>query len=864
MNTLKIMRGALLASSVLLAPAAAFAQQADQDGAPAASDTTDVVVVRYQYVPEPQRRTAQVASFISAEDLARTGDADAAAALARVSGLSIVGGRFAYVRGLGDRYSAALLNGSVLPSPEPLRRTVPLDLIPSDLLGGIEVQKTFSANLPGEFGGGLINMTTLRRPDEAYLSIKAGASYNTEASLQDGLTHYGEDSDWTGYNGGLRDLPAPLAGLIASGDSLNTQTDAFIETAGESLVNSPLSVIQRGELSPGGEISVEGGGSMMLGEFELGLIATAGFESDWSNREATRQRVLGDIIGNDQTALQTTYQASANALVALSAGRDNHDVQGLVFYTHDTDKQSEITTGTDFNAPGSGLIYDEETGWYERELTMFQLSGEHVFGALELTWRGAYAESTRDAPYERSLRRFIDPTTGQPLYAQANNYNIRFSDLTDEVTSFGADASYDLDVAGWTTVLSAGFDTARTDREYNLYAFRFVGGNSLPDDVREARPDFLFSPDNIAPTRFELQEVTTTEDSYTGELDVDAYYAQADVEFTDYLRASFGVRREEASQSVQTFDRFGNLGAGVTDLENDYTLPAFTGTWTFADNLQLRVGYSETIARPQFRELARSNYFDPDTGRSYRGNSGLVDTEIKNYDARLEYYLGRDQFITGGVFYKELTNPIEEVQFSTSTFVFETTFINSPEAVVQGIELEYRHQFNIPGDIVFLSDRDWRFGINYTYTDSEVQADANDQVFDPISRTLVSASTYDLDGSVLQGTPENIINAQLGWATDQDELNILVNWVDDRVLQRGLQQPGAELPDVLEDPGLIVDATYRRNLDYIYDGLTLSINARNLLNEDHIEYQVNPTIGETQFNTYARGRSVSVSLTARF
>jgi outer membrane receptor protein involved in Fe transport len=279
-------------------------------------------------------------------------------------------------------------------------------------------------------------------------------------------------------------------------------------------------------------------------------------------------------------------------------------------------------------------------------------------------------------------------------------------------------------VAGWNTVLSAGFDTARTDREYNLYAFRFVGGNSLPDDVRVARPDFLFSPDNIDPSRFTLQEIATTEDSYTGELDVDAYYAQADVEFTDYMRASFGVRREEATQSVQTFDRFGNLGAGVTDLENEYTLPAFTGTWTFADNLQLRVGYSETIARPQFRELARSNYFDPDTGRSYRGNSGLVDTEFKNYDARLEYYLGRDQFITGAVFYKELTNPIEEVQFSTSTFVFETTFINSPEAVVQGIELEYRHQFNIPGDIIFLSDRDWRFGINYTYTDSEVQADA--------------------------------------------------------------------------------------------------------------------------------------------
>ncbi|WP_421856850.1 TonB-dependent receptor domain-containing protein [Oceanicaulis sp.] len=865
MNTMKLMRGALLASSVLLAPSAAFAQQADSEAASASNQVEDVVVVRYQYVPEPQRRTAQVASFLSAEDLARTGDSDAAAALARVSGLSIVGGRFAYVRGLGDRYSSSLLNGSVLPSPEPLRRTVPLDLIPSDLLDGIEVQKTYSANLPAEFGGGLINMSTVRRPDEDFFSLKAGVSYNSEATFQDGLTHSGADQDWTGYDDGLRSMPSPLADLIATRTPLNTQSDEYIENAGESLTNSPVNVIQNTEYLPTGSFSFEAGASRMLGQLEVGVVATAGYDSDWSYREANRQRVLGGIIGNDQTAVEGRFEAATNALVALSAGLDNHEVQGLVFYSHDTDKRSEITTGTDFNAPGAtGEIHDEQTGWYERELTMYQLNGEHVFGDLELSWRGAYAESTRDAPYERTLRRLIDPVTGQPSYLVANSYDIRFSDLTDEATSFGGDALYNLDLMGWDTVLSAGFDTSSTEREYNLYAFRFVGGNSLPDDVRVARPDFLFSPDNIAPTRFILQELSTTNDSYTGELDVDAYYAQADVEFTDFIRATFGVRREEATQSVQTFDRFGNLGAGTVDLENEYTLPAFTGTWTFAENLQLRVGYSETIARPQFRELARSSYFDPESGRAYRGNSGLVDTEFKNYDARVEYYLGRDQFITGAVFYKELTNPIEEVQFSTSTFVFETTFINSPKAVVQGLELEYRTQFNIPGDIFFLSDRDWRFGVNYTYTDSEVEAGDGDLIFDPISQSLQPAATYNLDGSVLQGTPENIINAQLGWASDQDEFNLLLNWVDDRVLQRGLSQPGAELPDVMEDPGVILDATYRRDLNYIYEGLSLSINARNLLDEDHIEYQVSEGIGETQFNTYARGRSVSVSLTARF
>ena len=866
MTNLSFMRAALLASSVLIAPSAAHALQAPEDDTSApAAQADDVIVVRYQFVPEPQRQTAQVASFLSAEDLERVGDADAASALARVSGLSIVDGRFAFVRGLGDRYSAAQLNGSTLPSPEPLRRTVPLDLIPADLLGGIEVQKTYSANLPGEFGGGLINMTTLRRPDEPFFSIEAGVSYNSEATFEDGLVHSGADQDATGYEDGLRSLPASLAGLIASGTPLNTQSDETIEVIGESFTNSPLSVIQESELLPGGSFSLEAGQSFRFGEFDIGVIASGGYSGSWRNREARRQRVLGDIIGNDQVARITEFNAATNGLAAVSVGYGQHDVQGLVFYSHDTTKQSQITTGTDFNAQGStGEIFDENTGWFERGLTMFQLSGEHGFGDLELNWRGALSESTRDAPYERTLRRFVDAATGNPSYLVANSYGIRFSYLTDEVASFGADASYTLDVMGSEVVLSIGGDQSRSDREFNLYSFRFAGGNSLPDDVRFARPDFLFSPDNIGPNRFILQEIATTNDSYSGELDVDAVYVQADIELTDFIRASLGVRREEATQSVQTFDRFGNLGAGTANLENEYTLPALTATWTFADNLQLRLGYSETIARPQFRELARSSYFDPESGRIFRGNSGLQDTELKNYDARLEYYLGRDQFITGALFYKQLTNPIEEVQFSTSTFVFESTFINSPEAVVQGVELEYRHQFDLPWDIFWFSDRSWRFGVNYTFTDSEVRADPGDMIFDPISLTAVPASTYNLDGSVLQGTPEHIVNGQIGWNTDQDEFTLLVNWVDERVLQRGLPQPGAELPDVIERPGVSLDATYRRDLGYIWNGLSLSIKGRNLLNEDHIEFQQNATIGETQFDTYARGRSVSVSLSARF
>ena len=96
---------------------------------------------------------SRIANFLSMEDLDRTGDSNAAQALMRLTGLSVASGRYVYVRGLGDRYSAALLNGASLPSPDPLRRQVPLDLFPSNILAGATVQKTFSPNYPGEFGG---------------------------------------------------------------------------------------------------------------------------------------------------------------------------------------------------------------------------------------------------------------------------------------------------------------------------------------------------------------------------------------------------------------------------------------------------------------------------------------------------------------------------------------------------------------------------------------------------------------------------------------------------------------------------------------------------------------------------------------
>jgi outer membrane receptor protein involved in Fe transport len=832
---------------------------------PEADRTLEAVVVRGEFIPEPQRATSQVASFLSSDDLVRQGDSNAALALTRLSGLSVVGGKFAFVRGLGDRYSAATLNGSPLPSPEPLRRTVPLDLFPSSVLEGAAVQKTYSANLLGEFGGGLINLETLRRPRESFFTAKYGIAANDATTGKTGIFVRGSDTDWSGYDDGLRNIPGPLQALLSSGTSLSGQTPAQIEAVGESLVNSPVSVIQSGELGPDQSASLEGGLRFDRGEFDFGLTGVLAFDTAWTTKEAIRQQVDGGLIGNDLTTFSTSLDTTVSGLASASVGRGNHDVQATLFYVHTGSSEAQISTGIDFNAPGNtGEVFDESTGFYERELTFLQLRGDHEFGDIELTWRGATALSTRDAPYERSLRRLVDET-GTPLYSVANNYGIRFSELEDTINSFGADAAYRLSIGGSReAVLSAGFDTSATERTYDFLGLRFVGGNALPDDVQVARPDFLFSPDNISPDRFILQEIITPNDSYAAELDVNAFYVQADIDLIDYVKGTFGVRLEDAEQAVRTFDRFGNPGAGDVNLSNEYVLPAATLTWNFADDLQLRAGYSKTIARPQFRELALSAFLDPETDRVYRGNSGLVDTELQNFDARLEYYMGRNQFITVAGFFKDITNPIEEVQYSTASFVFETTFINSPKAELYGLELEYRTRFEMPLPGAFFDAREWLFSTNYTYTSSEVQAAEGQLIFDPVLRTPRDAALFGLDGSELQGTPENIVNLQFGWESDVDQLTLLVGFVDDRILQRGFGEGSFALPNVVEEPGTQVDLVYRRNFNIGGRDLEFGLSGRNLLDEQHIEYQETEELGRTNFNTYDRGRSVSASISAKF
>lgn len=865
--------GLLLATTALAT--SAFAQEAPvaADAPTAASDQDQPsavgdIVVLGRFIPEQNRRSPEVAAFLTAEDLQRTGDGTAAEALTRVTGLSIVEGRFVYVRGLGERYSSALLNGSPLPSPEPLQRVVPLDLFPSEILAGVTVQKTYSVAYPGEFGGGVIDLTTISAPSKPFFNFKSSLGVNSETTAREGLVYFGSRTDFTGFDDGTRDVPGPLRLAFQSGRRVVAGADFSnndLRRIGQSLENAPLRLLQKEETPVNFGFQASGGLSEQLGFGTLGLVFVAGYDNKWQSREGVRQEGYideGELkVGTDYQFQSTQNDIGLNLLGGVSLEAGDHEVRWTNFYTRNTTKEARTRAG--FNYLSGNVVRDDYTEWSVRQLFSTQLAGEHFFGeAWEANWRLAYAKTTRDAPYETRFGYGQLPDGTFVHNIQSNR--ISFSELDDDLLSGGLDLSYRLNLSGGReavfSVGAASSDNTRTSQQRDL---RFVAPNGLSTDQVKSRVDYLFSDYNIGPY-LQIEEVTGSNGAaaYEADLRVHAAYAQIQAELIPTVNFTAGVRYEDGRQSVTPRDLFGGTtGFLPSTIEEAYALPAATVTWNFAEDMQLRAGASKTIGRPQFRELAPQQYTDVESDRTFIGNPYLLDTEITNYDLRYEWYFARQQYLTLGVFYKLLEKPIESSVVDQGASISQT-FLNAPEAVVQGAEIELKKYFEFPSaGLDFVANKRWLMSGNYTYSNSEVRVGEGDMVITQNSLGVAQpASFYVVDGSRLQGQSDHVANLQLGWEDDtaRSQATLILNYVSERTSARG--RPGE--PDLVQDPGVFLDFVYRKDFEVMGRELGLGIELRNLLRTDYDEYQ---ELGQkVRVNNYDLGASASVSLTARF
>ena len=930
MTTGKQLAGLLLLTTALTFPGMVHAQDADTDaaadasldqvdGAPEGEDDQyqepdisipggNTIIVTGRINRDPIRNSSQVISVLSSEEIARTGEGDIAGALGRVTGLSVVGDGRVYVRGLGDRYSLALLNGLPLPSPEPLSRVVPLDIFPTNVVASSLVQKTYSPNYPGEFGGGVINLTTRAIPDESFVTISGGLSGDTETTFQNGYAYYGSELDWTGFDSGARDLSSPLQSFLMASQNdgvlLDSLDQSTIEGIASTLTQSQFTTLQQiGDLRANFSLGLTAGTAFDIGgDGRLGIVFTSSLSNKWRNRVITRQEAGPNSteLDRNETEFKTDNSMLFNALLGVGLEVGEHTIRWTNLFIRDTVKQASLAS---YVRPFEFQTFDflsQNTGWYERQLMDSQLVGEFEFDRLSVDVRGGYARTDREAPYNLTYVYGRDSTPnaqapwrneymidlGQSIGSgfQETGVDVSFSDLQEELWFGGLDLSYEL-----TDNLSAtvGYAYSDTHRYSERRSFTFnvdvdpdfyvtdpevdgpgLGANGIAslqqilELVGTRSPWLVLNSATYNMFDVGLIDNDFQDPAFTADLTVHAGYGQAQWVPLSTLTVQGGVRFETAEQITTPVGAL-TQGSPVS-AKNDYWLPGATVTWEPTDDLQLRVSGSKTIARPQFRELVRQRYFDPETNRAYSGNPFLTDSELTNFEARAEYYLGGQSRVSVAGFYKDIQDPIEVYVGLTAGERF-ISYANAPKATLVGgeLELQYFHDLYDLGG--WFESKQLVFVTNYTYTKSELSVSDTDTVDVVVGQNRnpnAQASQYFTDGSPLVGQSDHLVNLQFG-LEDVDklqQLTVLFSCASERVALRGSNG----LSDVIEKPGITLDLVARQGFTIGGTEAEFKLEARNLLGTDHEEYQTNDTGLRIENNSYDIGQSFSASVSVTF
>ncbi|MEO0594002.1 MAG: TonB-dependent receptor, partial [Myxococcota bacterium] len=747
----------------------------------------------------------------------------------------------------------ALFNGSPLPSPEPLIQVVPLDLFPTGVLQGIEVQKSYSPDMPGAFGAGLVRLNTRGVPEEDFLKLSVSTGYNTISTFEDGLTYQGGSYDWLGFDDGTRALPDSVDATTAGGTiSLDDRTQITEDQKNEAGQTFPGIYNTRSTtLPPDLGLGVTAGGSFSLpANGSFGIIGTVGYGNQWRFQERIQRsfalsneelRVRDDTIEN-----RTDNDVELSGLLTAAASWDNHEISLNTFVVNQTQQRTEFTTGREI---GSSQLDIERSllSWIERFLAAQQITGRHDFEWLLLEYRGLYAVAQRDAPDRREYTYSRAPAQDQFFIRDPSGAFRSYSFVDDTRLSFGLDLSTDVLASeeSWLRIVpKVGLAVNNTDRDAGEQRFVWRPSDDADRSIRD--PEEIFDP-ALTGTLLDLRDNSILgADDYTGSSDIFGLYAMADIEFGDLFRLVGGVRRETADYLVETFQLADaeSVAASAGFDETDY-LPSASLTWFALDELQIRAAYGRTVSRPVFNELSTSSFFDPDTGQQFQGNPNLVPTVIDGYDIRVEWYPSTTESFSVGAFLKDYTDPLERTFVALGGGGFIATFQNADSAEVLGIEFGGRAELQ--------RIREWLGGPSFL---EDIYVSANAAILDSEVELTEQGIATDT-ARPLDGQADIVVNVQAGFDTEEHDLTIAYNLVGTRLRRAGVLAQ----PNIFQDPIDTLDLNYTWQ---ITDEAALKASASNLLNPSTRLTQQVEGDEEQVFREFKRGRGFGLGFSYSF
>ncbi|AWO01911.1 TonB-dependent receptor [Chitinophaga alhagiae] len=790
------------------------------------------VVIRGSYKQESinalyaaQKNNPSISSGISAESIKRSPDRSTGEVLKRVSGASIQDNKYIIVRGLNDRYNTATINNAVLPSTEPDRKAFSFDIIPSNLIDNITINKTASPDMPADFSGGFIQVVTKDIPAESFLSFSAGLGYNSQSTFKDiqGMKRGG--MDWLGFDDGTRKMPSsfpssrskyvarPNAEKIAI--SKDFKNNYGVSSFGNALpnMNYQLTWGSRSRLKNGGSF-----GSIISLTYRNAENINPSTRTDFDN-EKVRSYNFSDKIYK--------YNTSLGAIANFTYIKGNNKVSFKNIVNRIFDNVYIYREGTNVDANQAIIGHGQDLT--EKSLVNSQLEGSHKLNKKDwkLDWNLNYSLSDRNQPdlkvltYSKPLSEVDDPSV--PYKAQvpvgtANRNVFRFYSVLQD-NSFGGSAQFSIPftIANNKQLLKFGGQKLYKTRMFSARALGYIKENfsATDESLLSLPPDRIFAPENMRENGFMVDEITNSTDKYDATSDLMAGFIMFDNKIADKLRIVWGARGESYYQYIKTSDPSGKRIRQTTTWFD--ILPSANITYSLNAKSNLRLSGSQTVSRPELRELAGFAFYDFVTYSSLLGNPYLKRAKITNLDLRYEIYPGVGEAITASLFYKRFKDPIEQkVDPGSTPNRRETTFQNAPSAESYGFEIELRKKLDfISQDPIFSNTT---FFTNFSLIQSAVN---------------LTGVTTDVTNRALQGQSPYLVNAGLQWLTPDSDwgLSVLYNRVGHRISLLGF--PG--YADIYENGRDILDFQISKKV--IKSKGELRLNVSDLLNQAAIFYQ---------------------------
>ena len=766
-----------------------------------------------------QKNTNTVAAVVSAEAIRRSPDKNTGEVLKRVPGTSIQEGKYLVVRGLSDRYNVAMLNGIQLSSTEPDRKAFSFDIIPSSMIDNIIINKAFVPEYPGEWAGGLIQVNTKDIPSTSFFNVSLGTGFNTQTLGNKFYTYQGGKYDWLGFDDGTRGLPGGTPAKKSFGELSDVDKIAIgKKIAGPNAIKEagvPLN--ESLQLSGGFNTKVLGKkfGAILGLTYNRSMRRNVFQNNIWNINRGNPDFQPSFLYSNNKYTQDVLAGALANFSLQLNS--DNR-ISFRNILNVNTSNYTTLRTGKDyeFDPVNGENIRARELGFRANTFFNTQVNGEHSIKIdnfkTKLDWYGSFTILDQYIPQQRRLQYNQDPSSTSNPYElligstlSQKTGSIFYSTLSDYIYNAGANLTTPFTLFDNRQTVKVGYLFQVKDRLYNSRPFSVT----LPSDnlsLRLQREDQVFAPANFSDgtqnNKFFFDEYTEDRFRYLANTILNAGFIQFDNQFNKWLRIVWGARYEHFDQLVgstkKTDARF------VRSVKGDL-LPSLNITFKLDTKTNVRLSASQTVVRPEFRELSPLAFYDFELGASVVGNQSLQRTKITNLDLRYELYPRAGELVTLGVFYKYFANPIEQY-FNQSGAGSSSTFnyINVEKATGYGVEFEFRKKLDFARAL-----RNFTFQTNLSYIYNRIKD-----------------STVNVDRP-MQGQSPYVVNAALQY--DVEKLGVSTTLLFNMIGRRILYVGNDAVPEIWEAPRPLFDLQLAKKL--YHNKAEIRLNVSDIFNQ---------------------------------